>query len=154
MRTRRCSRLGLATLLCALAAACGRMGPASFEVVELDTASALVVGGEIDLLLAVGDPAHEVVLAPSWAPSETDRLAATDSGSRSAASRHDGASHGGARAVLVVAARSELGYRSAAEVARSGRRPVLLVIASREADRQALVALAHSTEVTADGQDS
>ena len=150
----------LAVLLgaCATAFACGPIEPASFRVVEVAAARAMVARGEVDVVMSgllglndasPGEPDAGGAAAPRAGARGVAPVPETDdSGPRTSIPEPT------ERPILVVAARPELGYRSAAAVARSGRSPVLLVIASREADRRALVARAHLTEVTADGQDS
>jgi hypothetical protein len=186
-RSMRLRAFRLAALLAsALAVACGGLEPASFEVVDIERARAILRDGDVEVVLTDaggidtpgagsdtdgGGPSGAQPVSPGAlgpAPSGDAVTGAAASGAREpdqtrepAETRGRGEEGAGVRdaaragRVLVVAAAPELGYRSAAALARSGRSPVVLVIASRDEDRRSLVALTQQrTEATIDEQDS
>lgn len=166
----RASRLGtaaraaLAAWACALCTACGWLEPASFEVVDVERARAMLRAGDVEVVLTddardaslgVGRDAGSATSATSDASGGAAPAIEGTPGDRRAEPTQDARPRDRSTPVLVVAAAAELGYRSAAGLARSGRSSVALVIASRDEDRRSLEALTRQrTEVTSDEQDS
>lgn len=125
----------------ALAVACGESPPA-FREVSLEDARRLIASGEVTVVDRLADESTPVPGLPGGL-----RWQEEPGGSSLPPGLPDGA-------VLIVGASTDLGYASAAALARAGRRPVYLFITRTTRERNALVAVVlHSREVS-DGRDS
>ncbi|MEE2703032.1 MAG: hypothetical protein VX614_03315 [Myxococcota bacterium] len=124
-----------------LATSCAE-SPSSFREISLDEARRMIADGDVTVVDALAEGLEpEPVLAGGlrWkaAPTAPELPPGLPGG-----------------AVLIVGSSPELGYGSAAALARAGHRPVYVFITRSRQERNALVAVALRSRETSDGRDS